>query len=129
MGSWYKIWVMLSTVEVTGISCFGHEKTARDNPRSESAAPSLSLPFDLVFHPIFLKLWKVSLFFFQTTGIPIGSMGLVYLPTWGPKNAFFLVIRLRLFFGVITAMHFVQANVAIYVFFSTFRYAFFSTKC
>ena len=23
-GSWYKIWVMLSTVEV-GISCFGHE--------------------------------------------------------------------------------------------------------
>ena len=73
---------MLSTVEVTGISCFGHEKTARDNPRSESAAPSLSLPFDLVFHPIYLKLWKVSLFFFQTTGIPIGSMGLVYLPTF-----------------------------------------------
>ena len=46
----------------------------------------------------------------------------VYVPG-APKTHFFLVIRLRLFFWVITAMHFVQANVAIYVFFSTFRYA------
>ena len=54
----------------------------------------------------------------------------VYYTYLGPqKTHFFLVIRLRLFFWVITAMHFVQANVAIYVFFSTFRYAFFSTKC
>ena len=33
------------------------------------------------------------------------------------------------FFGVITAMHFVQANVAMYVFFQHDPYTFFATKC
>ena len=46
--------------------------------------------------------------------------------TWDPENLFFLVIRLGLFFLVITAMHFVQANVAIYVFFQYFRTPFFN---
>ena len=38
-GSWYKIWVMLSTVEV-GISCFGHENPGGIilGPRSELTA-------------------------------------------------------------------------------------------
>ena len=46
-----------------------------------------------------------------------------------PKNHVFLVIRLRLFFWVTTAMHSVQANVAMYVFFQHDPYAFFATKC
>ena len=46
----------------------------------------------------------------------------IYLSNWDrKKKTFFLVIRLRLFFFVVTAMHFVQANVAIYAFFFFFN--------
>ena len=40
----------------------------------------------------------------------------IYQPGTPKNHIFFLVIRLRLFFLVITAMHFVQANVAILVY-------------